>query len=548
MSELPESWAQVPLAVITSDVTQRVPSSDETIRYIDIGSVNRTTKTIETPQKLLGKDAPSRARKQVAAGDTLVSMTRPNLNAVALVPKELDGEIASTGFDVLRPVPGVDPRWISYLVRTEKFVDSMSALVQGALYPAVRSKDVRAHVVPLAPAAEQTRIANQLDTLLARIQSCNDRFDTIPALLKRFQQAVLNSAITGELTKGWRDAQSERLDESPTPDWAEAKALRRLPEGWRWAKFSEFISGVRSGTSAVPKSEPGSYPVLRSSAVRALKIDFEDVRYLPDLAKVRVDDLLVEGDLLFTRLSGSLEYVANCAVVRGLSNRKIYYPDRLFRAQLIRSEQGPYFEYCFASSLLRAHLTIEAKSTAGHQRVSMGTVTEFPIPLPPDREQAEIVRRVEALTSLANRIEARANAARTQAQRLSPLLLAKAFRGELAPQDPQDEPASVLLERIASQRTEPAAKKQSKPPRQVRASRAPKEAAAVTKSRQDKDVKGKPYLADHLRRLGSPTTAEVLFKASELPIGDFYKQLAWEVAQGHIGDAGITLEARHAVV
>ena len=100
---------------------------------------------------------------------------------------------------MLRPVPGVDPRWISYLVRTEKFVDSMSALVQGALYPAVRSKDVRAHVVPLAPAAEQTRIANQLDTLLARIQSCNDRFDAIPALLKRFQQAVLNSAITGEL-------------------------------------------------------------------------------------------------------------------------------------------------------------------------------------------------------------------------------------------------------------------------------------------------------------------------------------------------------------
>ena len=84
-------------------------------------------------------------------------------------------------------------------MRTEKFVDSMSALVQGALYPAVRSKDVRAHVVPLAPAAEQTRIANQLDTLLARIQSCNDRFDAIPALLKRFQQAVLNSAITGEL-------------------------------------------------------------------------------------------------------------------------------------------------------------------------------------------------------------------------------------------------------------------------------------------------------------------------------------------------------------
>ena len=68
----------------------------------------------------------------------------------------------------------------------------------------------------------------------------------------------------------------------------------------------------------------------------------------------------------------------------------------------------------------------------------------------------------------------------------------------------------------------------------------------MTKSRQDDDVKDKPYLADHLRRLGSATTAEVLFKVSELPVADFYKQLAWEVAQGHIADRGIALEIRHA--
>lgn len=104
----------------------------------------------------------------------------------------------------------------------------------------------------------------------------------------------------------------------------------------------------------------------------------------------------------------------------------------------------------------------------------------------------------------------------------------------------------MLLESIASQRTESAAKNQSKTPRQVRASRAPKEAAAVTKSRQDENIKGKPYLADHLRRLGSPITADVLFKASELTVADFYKQLAWEVAHGHIVDSGTTLEAPHA--
>ena len=329
----------------------------------------------------------------------------------------------------------------------------------------VISKQMLADIqLVLPPVAEQTRIANQLDALLTRVQACNDRFDAIPALLKRFRQTVFDAATTGALTQDWRDAQNKTAHKSLEPGWVEAKALHALPPGWRWARFSEFLSGFRSGTSAVPSSDPSAYPVLRSSSVRPMGIDFEDVRHLPNLTKVRADDLLVEGEVLFTRLSGSLEYVANCAVVRGLGDRKIYYPDRLFRARLIRPEQGTYFELCFASPLLRKHLTVEAKSTAGHQRISMGAVTDFPVPMPPDDEQTEIVRRVEALFALADRIEARCTAARARVQRLTPLVLAKAFRGELVPQDPNDEPASALLARIASSNTAGAGKSRRKVP------------------------------------------------------------------------------------
>ena len=88
----------------------------------------------------------------------------------------------------------------------------------------------------------------------------------------------------------------------------------------------------------------------------------------------------------------------------------------------------------------------------------------LPIRLPSAPEQAEIVRRVEALFALADRIEARCTAARTHAQRLTPLVLAKAFRGELVPQDPNDEPASALLARIASSNTVVARKNKQKVP------------------------------------------------------------------------------------
>lgn len=276
-----------------------------------------------------------------------------------------------------------------------------------------------------------------------------------------------------------------------------------------------------------------------------MEIDFNDVRYLPNLSKVRADDLLGDGDVLFTRLSGSLDYVANCAVVRGLGNRQFYYPDRLFRAKLTRPEQGSYFELCFSSPLLREHLTVEAKSTAGHQRISMGAVTEFPIPLPPQEEQQEIIRQVEMLFGIADRIEARCTPMRAHAKRLAPQLLAKVFRGELVEQDPRDEPASVLLDRVAAQRSASTHQPKKRTTTKTRTTREPKEAAAMTKSRKDDDVKDKPYLAGHLRRIGAPATAAALFKAAELPVADFYKQLVWEVSQGYVKDNQTSLETSY---
>ncbi len=211
MSALPPSWTETILGEITEDCTQRVPSADEAFKYIDIASVDRETKRIVSPQDLIGSKAPSRARKVVRTGDVIVSMTRPNLNAVALVPREIDGQIASTGFDVLRPL-AVEPRWVFYTVRTKAFVDAMSDLVQGALYPAVRSKDVRGFNTALAPLSEQKRIADKLDALLARVDACRGRLDRVPGILKRFRQSVLAAATSGELTREWREEPPTLVD------------------------------------------------------------------------------------------------------------------------------------------------------------------------------------------------------------------------------------------------------------------------------------------------------------------------------------------------
>ncbi len=131
--------------------------------YIDISSIDRSTKTILNPSVIIGKDAPSRARRIINKGDVLVSTTRPNLNSIAMVDDELDGQICSTGLCVLRPQKHlVISRWLYYCTMNREFVNSLSSLVSGAMYPAVTDKQVFQQLIPLPPLEEQKRITKTI--------------------------------------------------------------------------------------------------------------------------------------------------------------------------------------------------------------------------------------------------------------------------------------------------------------------------------------------------------------------------------------------------
>jgi hypothetical protein len=133
-------------------------------RYVDISSIDRERKIISGPVELLGSEAPSRARKEIRSGDVLVSTVRPNLNAVAIVPDDLDGQIASTGFCVLRAKKEtIVPQYLFRFCQTTQFVESLSTRVRGAHYPAVSDSAIKEMEVPLPPLSEQRRIVHILD-------------------------------------------------------------------------------------------------------------------------------------------------------------------------------------------------------------------------------------------------------------------------------------------------------------------------------------------------------------------------------------------------
>jgi type I restriction enzyme S subunit len=148
----------------------------------------------------LGKESPSRARQVILTNDVIVSTTRPNLNAVALVPKELNNQICSTGFCVLRAKSNLlDTNYLFHFVKSYKFVKSLSDLVKGALYPAVTNKQVFAQNIPLPPLPEQKRLATLLTEKLADVEHLQKTLEEQLQAINLMPCAILRQAFNGEL-------------------------------------------------------------------------------------------------------------------------------------------------------------------------------------------------------------------------------------------------------------------------------------------------------------------------------------------------------------
>lgn len=186
------AWRMEPISAVCTPTQQRDPRENPACKfqYVDIGGIDRTHKRIAESRLFVGAEAPSRARKVIQKGDVLVSTVRPNLNAVAIVPEELDGEIASTGFCVLRANRAlIEPRYLFYRAVSADFISLLSSKVRGASYPAVSDRDVKNIEIPVPSLSEQRRIVEVLDQadrlrrLRAEADTKSDRI--FPALVIR---------------------------------------------------------------------------------------------------------------------------------------------------------------------------------------------------------------------------------------------------------------------------------------------------------------------------------------------------------------------------
>ena len=486
MSELNQNLRATIGELANEPVGQQGPTGD--FIYIDISSIDRETKKITDPKLLTLSQAPSRAKQVLRAGDVLVSMTRPNLNAVALVPQHLDGAIGSTGFHVLRST-WLNPGFLFATVQTQEFIDAMSAVVQGALYPAVRPRDIDAYELSFETPAQQTRIVAKLEELLSDLDTGVAELKAAQRKLAQYRQSLLKAAVEGSLTAEWRKqnapaetgaqllerilaerrarwetqqlAKFEAQGKKPPKDWqkkypepvqADTTALPELPEGWVWASVDQLSDFVRNGLSKTPNNDQKGFQILRINAVRPMSVNFGAIKHIEIRESEAEDYWVEEGDVLATRYNGSVDLLGVFGMVRGVHERTLH-PDKLVRMKPVTGGKlGAWMEVCGNVGFSRKHLVSRVKTTAGQTGISGSDLKKTPIPLAPAAEQdmtlTVLNERLEAVKELEQPIEHSLNQSAAQRQNI----LRAAFAGQLVPQDPNDEPASVLLERIRAER------------------------------------------------------------------------------------------------
>ncbi len=391
-------WPQVEIERLCLPTFQRDPRQkpEESFVYIDISSIDKDLKTIVQPQYLLGSEAPSRARKVIRTGDILVSTVRPNLNTVALVPKQFDWQIASTGFCVLRTNPDLlNNHYLFYRTLKSDFVEYLTAGMRGANYPAVTDGVVKEVLVPLPPPSEQRRIVeilDQADALRRKRTEADTRAERIlPALfIKMFGDPASN------------------------------------PRGWKIDSLGSVIEETQYGTSTRANEQDAGVAIIRMNNIDSSgRMDLTNLKYVilgeKELEKYKLE----QGDLLFNR-TNSAELVGKTGL--WTSDLEAVPASYLIRFR-VNTEQA-LSEYIWAymnTPFIKQLLFNKARRAIGMANINAQELRALPLVLPDIELQHSFALKIEAL----NLFYKRRSIVKNHIEALFQLLLYQAFSGDL---------------------------------------------------------------------------------------------------------------------
>jgi type I restriction enzyme S subunit len=478
VSELPKGWIETKI----SDVTEYVQRGKGP-KYTDVKSfpvINQ--KAIrwfgiqEEHLKYVREDMWDKYTEErfIRSGDILWNSTGTGTIGRACLLDEKEAakaKVVDSHVTIVRSNKSIDPRYLFNWIKSPRIQFDIDSLSTGTTNQVELSKaKVLDTSIPLAPLNEQIRIADKLDSMLAKVDTSQARLDKIPNILKRFRQSVLAAATSGELTKEWRS--NNKYKKTNLSDF-------EIPECWEFLTI-EDIAMVKGG-KRLPKGEEltdenTGLPYIRAGQLKnGTVIQGENVRskqlYLEAHVQEQIKRYTVcENDVYLTIVGAS---IGDSGVIPAKCHGANLTENAAKITEFTKQVNSKFLAYWLRSERLQALIKLEIKSGA-QGKLALKRIKTLPTPFPNFDEQSEIVRRVESLFTMADTVEKQYKAAKARTNRLTQSILAKAFCGELVEQDENDEPASQLLERIKKQLVDT-----PKPPQQT----------PSTKEKEDVEIK-----------------------------------------------------------
>ena len=471
LPELPKGWVWTELGEICEIILGQSPPSSTYNENggglpfyqgkLEFGNIYPTTqKWCTAPKKIAEK------------GDVLISVRAPVGPTNICSEKSCIGR----GLAAIRGLGGIETFFMLYLMRT--FENVISKKGTGTTFNAITGSQLREFVIPLPPLPEQHRIVAKIEELFTKLGAGVEALENIKAQLRRYRQAVLKHAFEGKLTEEWREAHKseighasmllERIKEErrknakgkyrelPPMDTSD---LPELPKGWVWTRLGEVTSPSKERYNPFDSKkeifiglehiEGQTGKILargNSSQIRSTKTKF------------------CNGDILYGRLRPYLNKVCVPEFDGICSTDILVFP----KSRFIESK---YLAQLLSKNEFVRYAT-QNMSGVQHPRVNFEILSQYIVPLPPLPEQHKIVEEIGRRLSAADGVEKVVEQSLKRAERLRQSILKKAFESRLAPQDPSDEPAEKLLERIKAEKAKREATRKGK--RRIKIKRARK--------------------------------------------------------------------------
>jgi type I restriction enzyme S subunit len=336
---------------------------------------------------------------------------------------------------------------------------------------------LRSYELPLAPKQEQRRIVEAVESYLSRLDAATSSLAQAQARLPSYRASVLKAAVEGRLVPTEAQlARAENRDYEPAPTLVrrilteqqrpgepeeatnpapvsrEDRGQSPLPEGWCWATVGQLaeVSGGLTKNS-VRDRFPRKLPYLRVANVYANSLALNDIKEIGVRENELPRTLLKRGDLLLVEGNGSIDQIGRVALWDG-SISPMVHQNHLIKARFAAYPLARWTLTWLLSPTGRRAIERAASSTSGLHTLSISKVEKLPVPVPPALEQARILEAVDQASTIVEAMSKAITSDGKRCDRLRQSILKSAFEGKLVDQDPTDEPAEKLLERIRAER------------------------------------------------------------------------------------------------